>query len=453
MTDFVGRVLRPEKNDWIVRSLLDVDFYKFTMALFIFNRHKGVKVKFGLINRSRNFPLADIVDEGELRAQLDHVKSLRFTMTDLLYLRGQNIYGTGMFTEDFLAFLKEFQMTDYTLTRVGNQYKLDFEGSWEVVTFWETIALAIISELKTRRLLRSMPAHEVRILFARATDKLYRKLRRIKTRPHLRFADFAQRRRFSFLWQQFAIEMCMDVLPDQFTGTSNTSMAFNMNLIPIGTNAHELPMVLTALADGTEAKRNAQYQVLREWGPQFPHEALRIVLPDTYGSVQFWKYMPKDLAEEVAQTWRGIRQDSGNPVEEIRSYICWLERHGVDPRAAGKIAIASDGLDVDTMFVIDNEIGDSIAHPFGWGTMEANDFIGCHPRGNEPAYVDGKPLHMTWDEAFTPQSIVCKVETANGRPAVKLSNNINKATGPKEDVEAYLRAFGYEGRTSQTVVV
>ena len=53
-----------------------------------------------------------------------------------------------------------------------------------------------------------------------------------------------------------------------------------------------------------------------------------------------------------------------------------------------------------------------------------NDFRGLAPgRGTEPI------------------SLVCKVVSANGRPAVKLSDNPNKAMGPDEEVERYRRVF------------
>jgi nicotinate phosphoribosyltransferase len=54
---------------------------------------------------------------------------------------------------------------------------------------------------------------------------------------------------------------------------------------------------------------------------------------------------------------------------------------------------------------------------FGWGTNLTNDFLGCHP--DEP-------------DRLKPISLVCKVASANGRPAVKLSDNYEKATGPAE---------------------
>lgn len=457
MTDFVRRILRPPQPDWIIRSLLDLDFYKFTMGLFIFRFYRGVQVTFGFINRHLHIPVANLVDEGELRAQLDHVRTLRFLPTEIYYLRGMDVYGEAMFPKDYLEFLSQLQLPPYVLTRVGNQYELKFSGPWEVVTFWETIALAIIMELLNRKLLRSMVEGysagetELRVLYARATDKLYRKLQRLKSRTTIRFADFGQRRRHSYLWQRFAIQMARDVMGPNFTGTSNTVMAHNENLVPIGTKAHEPDMVLTALAETDEEKKDAQYEGVRKWQKVFPQQALRILLPDTYGSRQFFKDMPKDLAQQVAHDWRGARGDSGDLVEEGDRYVDWLRANGADPRE--KLYIPSDGLDVEPMLNLDTTFNGWIQISNGWGTKFTNDFEGCHPRGDELAVVDGKPLGLTWDQLLCGHSFVCKVESANRRPAVKLSNNIRKATGPKDEVERYVRIFGSEGRIEQEVVV
>ncbi len=455
MTDFVRRVLRPEHPDWIIRSLLDVDFYKFTMGYFIWKLHRGVSVKFRLINRNLRLPLGKLIDEAELRAQLDHVRMLRFRRTDIYYLRGMDVYGSRMFPEGYLQFLEGMEMTPYRLERVGDQYELSFEGPWEVVTFWETIALAVVCELLYRKLMSTMTKPELDALYGAATGKLYRKLRKLRERPSIKFADFGQRRRHSFLWQQFAIEMAREVMGPNFTGTSNTCMAFNQGLVPIGTNAHELPMVLTALAPTEEKKKKAQYDVLRQWGDLFPQNALRIVLPDTYGSAQFWRDMPKDLAKEVAETWRGEREDSGDPVTGALEYVRWLESHGLDRARIlrERIVIPSDGLDTDSMYEIDQGLEGVIAHPFGWGTNLTNGFEGCHPRGEDYAIVDNVKLDLKWKELFRGQSLVVKVESANGHGAVKLSNNVQKATGRREDVVYYATIFGTEGQVSQNVSV
>jgi nicotinate phosphoribosyltransferase len=76
---------------------------------------------------------------------------------------------------------------------------------------------------------------------------------------------------------------------------------------------------------------------------------------------------------------------------------------------------------------------------FGWGTTLTNDFLGCAPAG-----IDGQ---------LKPISLVCKVADADGRPAVKLSDNPNKALGPPREIERYRRLFGVAGMTKQPVEV
>ena len=75
---------------------------------------------------------------------------------------------------------------------------------------------------------------------------------------------------------------------------------------------------------------------------------------------------------------------------------------------------------------------------FGWGTNLSNDFVGCAANGS----VDLDPI-----------SIVCKVTSVDGRPAVKLSDNPQKATGSPSEVERYLRVFGNAGHIRTPVHV
>jgi len=423
------------EEEFIVRSLMDVDFYKFTMGYFIFENYRRTTVRFDLINRATEIPLARIIDEEELRANLDHVRTLRFRKTDLYYLRGMDVYSKNMFSDEYIQFLANLQLPEYGLMRDGDQYILQFQGNWEEVTFWETIALAIISELYYRSLMRKMTQSERNVLYSNATSKLYEKLQTIKRRvPDVKIADFGQRRRHSFLWQKGAIEMAQEILGDSFTGTSNTYLAFNQDLTPIGTNAHELPMVVTALVPDSE-KKQAQYRVLREWGKLYGN-GLRIVLPDTYGSEQFFRDMPEDLAYDIAQNWRGMRQDSGDPFREADAFYAWISKFGANPKE--KVCIFSDGLDWGDIIKWHETYSNSMNVPFGWGTMLTNDFVDCDPTGN--------PL-------FKPFSMVCKVTRANGQPAVKLSNNPTKATGPKDEIQKYLMIFGNTGFTQQEVKV
>ncbi|MBV1894873.1 MAG: nicotinate phosphoribosyltransferase, partial [Rhodobacteraceae bacterium] len=74
MVDIATRVYnRKWKIDPIVRSLIDTDFYKLLMCQSVFRHKPDTRVTFSLINRSSDVPLAKLVDEGELREQLDHI--------------------------------------------------------------------------------------------------------------------------------------------------------------------------------------------------------------------------------------------------------------------------------------------------------------------------------------------------------------------------------------------
>ena len=129
MTDFVERVINPKTDDFSVRSLMDVDFYKFTMGQFIFNNFAGIPVKFQLINRDPNIPIADVIPESELRKHLDHARTLRLRRTDLSFLRGMDVYGKNMFAEKYLAYLGNLKLPQFDLSKVGNQFDLSVEAS------------------------------------------------------------------------------------------------------------------------------------------------------------------------------------------------------------------------------------------------------------------------------------------------------------------------------------
>ena len=158
--------------------------------------------------------------------------------------------------------------------------------------------------------------------------------------PGLSVADFGTRRRHSFLWQEYVVNAMAANLGCSFTGTSNAFLAHKHDLEAIGTNAHEIPMVLAALAPDDEALKASQYRVLEFWQSTY-EGALRIMLPDTFGTTQFLANAPDWTAD-----WTGQRIDSKNPYVAGDEYIQWLE--GVASRnPREKLIIASDALDVD----------------------------------------------------------------------------------------------------------
>jgi nicotinate phosphoribosyltransferase len=295
---------------------------------------------------------------------------------------------------------------------------------------WEIYALALVSELRTRAALSILSELELDVLYARAKTRLWDKIELLRAVPDVRLSEFGTRRRHSFLWQEYVVQALRASLGKSFTGSSNTHLAYKHDLEAIGTNAHELPMALAALADSDEQLHAAQYKVLELWQKSYGGELL-VMLPDTFGTTQFLASAPDWVAD-----WTGQRCDSADPFTAGDEYIAWLTARGRDPRR--KRFIASDGLDAEEIVRLHEYFHKRIRFSAGWGTLLTNDFRGCHPRG---------------DDSLEPISLVCKLRSVEGRPAVKLSDNLRKATGPTEEIARYRRVFGSVAKVGAEVLV
>jgi nicotinate phosphoribosyltransferase len=432
VTDIAKRVYdHTWKLDPIIRSILDTDFYKLLMLQMIRGLYPDVQATFSLVNRTKRVRIADEIDEAELRDQLDHARTVRLSKKELIWLAGNTFYGRRqIFDPDFLAWFAEFQLPEYELNRRDGQFELNFHGPWMQTSMWEIPALAIISELRSRAALKELGRFTLDVLYARAKAKLWGKVERLRVLPGLRISDFGTRRRHSFLWQRWCVEALKEGLGEAFSGTSNVLLAMDNDLEAIGTNAHELPMVLAALSTNDEALRVAPYRVLEDWQRHYGGNLL-VVLPDTFGTSAFLRDAPDWVAD-----WTGFRPDSLPPIEGGEQVIAWWQAKGRDPRE--KLLVFSDALDVDTIIAAYQHFEGRVRMSFGWGTNLTNDFRGCAPE------------HMEGLEAI---SLVCKVTSANGRPAVKLSDNPAKAIGKPAEIERYLRAFGSAGMAAQPVLV
>jgi nicotinate phosphoribosyltransferase len=446
---------RAHDHNWeldpITRSLLDNDFYKLLMLQFIWKQFPKTTATFSFTNRTSEVRLGDLVDVDELREQLEHTRKLRFHKSELIWLAGNTFYGhRGIFEPAFLEWLEhDFRLSGYELSKQDGQISLTFRGLWTATTMWEIYAISAISELRTRANLKRLSEFELDILYSRAKTNLWQKMELLRDVPDLKVSDFGTRRRHSFLWQEYVVKAMRDVLGPAFTGTSNTYMAYHHDVEAIGTNAHELPMAMAAMARDDRDRKTAQYRLLELWQQTYGGELL-ILLPDTFGTTQFLENAPDWVAD-----WTGQRADSKDPFQAGDEYISWLEQRRRDPRQ--KRFIASDSLDVDTILGLHAHFSGVIRNGFipadfklagdfhdprkwepeprirfsaGWGTLLTNDFRNCNPQGTND---------------FDPLSLVCKLTDADGRPTVKLSDNFQKALGPTDEIERYRRLFGLAG--------
>src|SRR6516164_4068682 len=400
VTDIASRTYNHGwRLDPIVRSLLDTDFYKLLMQQMIRECYPNQQVTFSVINRSKHVRLAEIIDEGELRAQLDHARTIRFAKKELIWLAGNTFYGkTHMFSPDFINWLSAFRLPEY--------------------------------EMRSRAVMKGQGRFALDVLYARAKAKLWTKVERLRKLDGLRLSDFGTRRRHGFLWQRWCVEAVKEGLGPSFTGTSNVLLAMDNDLEAIGTNAHELPMVAAALAKDDEELRWAPYRILDQWRHTYGGNLL-IALPDAFGTKAFLRDAPEWVAD-----WTGFRPDSAPAIPAGEEIVSWWKQKGRNPKE--KLLVFSDAMDAGSIEETYHRFAGRVRLSFGWGTNLTNDFIGCPP--DESVNLD-------------PISIVCKVTSVDGRPAVKLSDNPEKSTGDPTEIGRYLRVFGNAGRVRSAVYV
>jgi nicotinate phosphoribosyltransferase len=399
----------------IITSILDLDHYKPTMGQFVFHRYADVPVKYAAKNRTKKVKLAEIVDEKDLRRELDHVQQLKPTEKEIAYLRTLRNNGSALYQEDYLNFFKDIQMPAYKLEKKEGQYQMEFVGPWAKSIYWETLALSIENELYYRALMKNMTLQEKRAVYAEGEIRLEEKIKLLNENPFVRFIEFGTRRRFSGAWQDYIVtRMKQDLEHNQMIGTSNVALAMKYGLAPKGTMAHELFMVMSGVMHKNDDEiRSSHNQVLQEWWQEYGKD-LSIALTDTYGSEFFFK----DMTQKQAEDYIGLRQDSGNPTGFANRQIRFYQEKQIDERK--KIFVPSDGLEVKSIIGLQNHFYKRILQTAGWGTSLTNDL------------------------GFPSLSLVVKAIESCGYGTVKLSDNPEKGMGEIEDRIRFMRIFEYD---------
>ena len=390
----------------IITSLLDLDFYKFTMAQVAWKYYRDINVKYFFQNRDQQINLANHLDIEELTEQLEYVRRLIFTKTEIDYLTN------FPFSKNFLNFLQKLKLPPVNVNKEKRALKIETQGPWPETIWWETIILSIVNELYYRPMIKYDKKSPTR-LFSEGETRLNKKISLLKKYPLIKFTDFGTRRRFSKAWQEEVVKKLIKELPNQFIGTSNVFLARKYSIAPIGTFAHEMYMVLSGIIHENEkAIKSSHNQVLQIWYKEYG-QSLAIALADNYGSDFFFN----DFTPTQARLWRGLRHDSGDPIIFGRKAISFYKKLGIDPRE--KIIVFSDNLNEKKIISIYNHFKNKIGIIFGWGT------------------------NLTNDLGYQPMSIVVKVQEANGYKLVKLTDDLSKATGDKKEIKKFMQIFNY----------
>ena len=392
-----------EKSSKISQGL---DYYKLTMGMNEYLKHPEAEVTFTLKNRSPNL-LSEFATPEELQNNLNNLAE-GWQPSEIAYLAGlQNQDGKETFSQEYLDFLISNPLPP---VKIGYDKRGDLAieatGKWPLVTFWETVIMSEINEIYFRNKL-AREGYSLEEVYAEGDRRLDEKIKLLKSRPDIKFSDFGTRRRFSFNWHRHVIERVANELPNNFIGTSNIYLAHKLGLKPIGTFAHEMPMVYAALAD--KAGNNplsGHNQALRDWRDTYGNE-LSIALTDTFTTDFFFT----DFTPDQWSSWKGLRHDSGDPIKFGNKAIKIYKKNGIDPLE--KTIVFSDGLDVDEIIRIADYFKDKINVTFGWGTTLTNDL------------------------GITPNNFVMKATEVDGVSTVKLSDTPGKHTGPSDKIREY----------------
>lgn len=387
----------------MIYSILDTDLYKLTMQQAVIQKFPNTHVKYTFINRGDHEFTKGMVKAAQ--TAIDGMANLYLTNEEKEWL-GKYPY----FSDAYIQYLSgyRFDPKEVTLKLSNGKVSLDIEGPWHRTILWEVPLMAIMSEafhygngdLKNYDI--SIEAGKIKKKGLELED------------IGAPFSEFGTRRRFIRDHQRMVLFQLKQNCPKTLKGTSNVWLARELNLNPVGTQAHEWFMFHGAVYGYLAANEIA----MNNWVDVYNGD-LGIALSDTFTTDEFFRVFDK----KMAKLYDGLRQDSGDPL----SFLLRTNNHyrsiGVDPKQ--KTVIFSDSLNLDLIARLSK------------ATKEA-DGVNC-------AFGIGTHLTCNVDDV-TPMNMVikmtaCKLNGKNDRDwldCVKLSDSPGKYTGDSKAIKKCL---------------
>jgi len=392
-----------------------LDYYKPNMSFVAFEQEPNAEVTFTFHNRGEQ-RLLDYVDIDSLQERLNQIQQKGFNDEEINYLRNRILNnGDPLYSEEYVKFIATNRLPDVNVhyDQEIDDIAIETTGPWALTTFWETVVMSELNEAYFEGYMRKNNLDPFDV-YDEADRRLTEKIEKLKANPNVKFADFGTRRHFSTRWHKHVIERVLTECPENFVGTSNVGLAQTLDIKPIGTFAHEMPMVFAGLADARgEDIRASHNKLLQVWFDTFGKD-LSIALTDTFGTDFFFS----DFTPEQAKIWNGTRQDSGDPYIYGHKAFDYYNEVGVNPKE--KQVVFSDGLDIDPMIELQNHFDEMFNVLFGLGTKLTNDTI-------------LKALNIVM-KATDIKIIGTNLEAK----LVKVSDDEGKHTGPEELVNEYI---------------
>jgi nicotinate phosphoribosyltransferase len=334
-----------------IKSLLDNDFYKFTMQQGVLKLFPRALVAYKFINRGQHkFPpgFAD-----ELQAAVNDMSLLKLTREEKEFLCVTCPYLDAVYLDFLQGYC--YNPDEVTITQQGNELSVEIEGHWYRTILWEVPIMSLICELYYRM------TGQQRISDDEVLEKTKGKIEHFK-QLGVNVAEFGTRRRHSYHVHDLVVQALRQYGESTFVGSSNVYMAMKHQTKPIGTHAHEWFMFHAARYGYTMANSMG----LQHWVDVYRGD-LGIALSDTFTTGVFIRQFDKMFSK----LFDGVRHDSGNPIDFADKMIAHYQANGIDPLS--KTIIFSDALNYDKVADITNHCRGKIGMSFGIGTNLTND--------------------------------------------------------------------------------
>lgn len=368
----------------IIQSMLDTDYYTFTMMQAVLHQHPNVDVEYDFIVRSKESLVPYIK---EIREEIERLGTLSFSEDELRFLSSPT---RDYLTPDFIRFLGLFQFNiKYVMIRAEKgQLRIRVRGPWLHTIMFEQPLLAAISEIRNRKVYPDVKLSDVRKQLYKKFDWLVANASEEEMRA-ISITDFGTRRRLSFHAHKEVLEVMSKDFPGHFAGTSNVHMGRELDLPVVGTMAHQWLMAYQQFG----RLKMSQREALEGWIKEY-RGRLGVALTDCISS----DFFLSEFDLYFAKLFDGLRHDSGDPVEWAEKCIRKYQSLGIDPMS--RKLVFSDGLSFPKALEISRAINGRIKYSFGIGTNLCNDVPGVEPL-----------------------SIVMKLVSVNNAPVVKFSDD------------------------------
>ena len=404
-------------NKFIIHHLSQTDAYKLSMAYVIYHLYRKYKTGWSFKFRNMKDHLAIMTPAKmqewveEIQKEINHLATLRWTEDEILFISKKMPWLTldgGL----FLDWLRNFQVkAEDILVFIENgelRIETDEKASWLQSTFYEIYLLAIVNETGFRLFYNY---DELLESHKRNTDKKFEKL--LSGEYVLgAVSEFGLRRELSEEAQEYVIKKFMahrdelNAKGTNYVGTSNVYMSMKYGTTPIGTMAHEFIM---GVGQGDPSKNPAYSNrfAMESW-TQIYGVLNGIFLTDTITD----KMCRMDMDFKFASSFKGVRNDSGDPIEWGENWIKHYEKLGIDPKT--KTLLFSNSLDFKRADEIYHHFAGRVNVAFGIGPYLSNDTF------------------------VNPFNIVMKMTTCNGHPVAKISDDAGKGMCKSEEFVNFL---------------